>query len=60
MFQSHFFEGAEVSFYVNNFMDNPAIWNYYHPVNERYQEETRNTELFYGIEFSMIFDKLFK
>ncbi len=54
------FDGAEVSFYVNNFMDNPAIWNYYHPVNERYQEETRNTELFYGIEFSMIFDRLFK
>ncbi len=53
------FDGAEVSFYVNNFMDNPAIWNYYNPIKEKYMEIIRNPELFYGIEFSMIFDKLF-
>ncbi|MCF6268910.1 MAG: TonB-dependent receptor [Melioribacteraceae bacterium] len=53
------FDGAEVSFYVNNFMDDPAIWNYYDPVNKKYKEDSRNPELFYGIEFSMIFDKLF-
>ena len=54
------FEGAEVSFYVNNFMDNPAIWNHYYPSGRYYLETERNPELFYGMEFSMIFDKLFK
>ncbi len=54
------FEGAEVSFYVNNFMDNPAIWNRYYPPGGYYTETERNPELFYGMEFSMIFDKLFK
>jgi len=53
------FDGAEVSFYVNNFMDDPAIWHYYHPPTDSYRESTRNPELFYGIEFSMIFDRLF-
>ncbi len=54
------FEGAEVSFYVNNFMDNPAIWNHYYPPGDYYRETVRNPELFYGMEFSMIFDKMFQ
>ncbi len=54
------FDGAEVSFYVNNFMDNPAIWYSYYPPGEYYREIERNPKLFYGMEFSMIFDKLFK
>ena len=53
------FVGAEISFYVNNFMDDPAIWHYYYPPTNSYQEESRNPELFYGMEFSMIFDELF-
>ena len=54
------FAGAEVSFYVNNFLDDPAIWNYYYPPSGNYRETVRNTELFYGMEFSMIFDKIFE
>jgi len=54
------FDGAEVSFYVNNFLDDPAIWNYYYPPSDYYRETTRNPNLFYGMEFSMIFDKLFE
>jgi hypothetical protein len=54
------FDGAEVSFYVNNFLDDPAIWNYYYPPSDYYRETTRNPDLFYGMEFSMIFDKLFE
>ncbi|MDA3860990.1 MAG: TonB-dependent receptor [Melioribacteraceae bacterium] len=54
------FPGAEVSFYVNNFMDNPAIWRFYNPIKKVYEERIRNPKLFYGIEFSMIFDELFK
>jgi len=49
------FKGAEVSFYVSNFMDDPAIWHYYYPPGDYYRELARNPELFYGIEFSMIF-----
>jgi CarboxypepD_reg-like domain/TonB-dependent Receptor Plug Domain len=52
------FNGAELSFFVNNFLDNPAIMRYYLPVDNHVHEESRNPELFYGIEFSMIFDKI--
>lgn len=53
------FPGAEVSFYVNNFMDDPAIWHYYSPKIGQV-ETIRNPKLFYGMEFSMIFDELLK
>lgn len=53
------FKGAEVSFYVNNFFDDPAIYRYYtNPTDQ--VESGRNPELFYGIEFSMIFDSFSK
>jgi hypothetical protein len=53
------FKGAEISFYVNNFLDDPAIREYYiNPTTKT--QETRNPELFYGIEFSMIFDSFHK
>ncbi|MEI7812218.1 MAG: TonB-dependent receptor [Ignavibacteria bacterium] len=53
------FKGAEVSFYVNNFPDNPAISLYY--VSPYVQaEEIRNPPLFYGIEFSCVLDNLFR
>lgn len=52
------FKGAEVSFYVNNFLDDPAVWRSYNPANNIYMDSVRNPELFYGIEFSMIFDEL--
>ncbi len=52
------FEGAEVSFYVNNFIDDPAIYRYYSSIDYE-TETTRNPSLFYGLEFSMIIDKLF-
>jgi len=51
------FTGAEVSFYVNNFLDDPAIRTYYYnPTNTT--QETRNPNLTYGLEFSMIIDNL--
>ncbi|NWF90524.1 MAG: TonB-dependent receptor [Ignavibacteriaceae bacterium] len=51
------FEGAEVSFYVNNFIDDPALYRYYSSIDYE-TETTRNPSLFYGLEFSMIIDKL--
>jgi hypothetical protein len=53
------FKGAEVSFYVNNFFDDPAIRRYYTSPTEEI-DEIRNPDLFYGIEFSMMFDSFFK
>lgn len=51
------FKGAEVSFYVNNFLDDPAIARYMSSPTE-FNETVRNPPLFYGIEFSMIVDAL--
>lgn len=52
------FKGAEISFYVNNFFDDPAIRRYYSSrTNET--EDQRNPSLFYGIEFSMSIDSFF-
>ncbi len=53
------FKGAEVSFYVNNFFDDPATRRYYINPTEQ-MDEKRNPDLFYGIEFSMIFDSFNK
>jgi hypothetical protein len=53
------FKGAEVSFYVNNFLDDPATRIYYiNPTDQ--SDESRNPPLFYGLEFSMIFDSFLK
>ena len=53
------FPGAEVSFYVNNFLDDSATRQYY--INATtISEESRNPSLSYGIEFSMIIDNLFR
>ena len=52
------FKGAEVSFYVNNVLDDPAITGYMRTATI-HDEKTRNPSLFYGIEFSMIVDELF-
>jgi len=55
------FKGAEVSFYVNNVLDDPAIYRYQYTYNSNDQAEAeRNPPLFYGIEFSMVVDELFK
>lgn len=55
------FKGAEVSFYVNNFLDDPALYRYQYTYNPNdITEEIRNPSLFYGIEFSMIVDELFR
>lgn len=53
------FKGAEVSFYVNNFFDDPAIRRYNNSLTQM-SDEKRNPDLFYGIEFSMMFDSLTK
>jgi len=53
------FKGAEVSFYVNNVLDDPAITQYMRTAFES-AEETRNPALFYGLEFSMVIDDLFR
>jgi len=52
------FPGGEVSFYVNNFFDDPAVRRYYNTRTTEY-EESRNPSLFYGIEFSMSVEGLF-
>ena len=52
------FRGGEVSFYVNNFIDDPAIGRYASDATTM-ADYVRNPSLFYGIEFSMVFDELF-
>ncbi len=54
------FPGAEISFYVNNFLDDPAYYTYYNILTQHEFSEKRNPDIFYGIEFSMIFDKLWR
>lgn len=53
------FPGAEVSFYVNNFLDDPANYTYLSSPPSTYYEKSRNPPLFYGLEYSMTFDNLF-
>ena len=53
------FKGAEVSFYINNVLDDPAITRYMRSATES-DEQTRNRALFYGLEFSMVIDDLFR
>jgi hypothetical protein len=53
------FQGAEVSFYVNNFLDDPANYRYLSTPPSTYSESSRNPSLFYGIEYSMSFDNFF-
>lgn len=54
------FKGAEVSFYVNNFLDDPAVYRYIANYKGEIAEGTRNPPLFYGIEFSMTIDDFVK
>jgi len=55
------FKGAEVSFYVNNVLDDPALYRYQYTYNPNdIAEGVRNPSLFYGIEFSMVVDELFR
>lgn len=51
------FKGAEVSFYVNNFLDDRA---YYELKQSPGHYEPRNPEIFYGIEISAVMDTFFK
>ena len=50
------FNGAEVSLFVNNFWDDRAIQENPQSPGEFIE---RNPEIFYGIEFSMMMDKIF-
>ncbi|HOJ17839.1 MAG: TonB-dependent receptor [Ignavibacteriales bacterium] len=52
------FPGGEVSFYVNNLFDDPAVRRYFNTRTTE-MEDSRNPSLFYGIEFSMSVDRLF-
>jgi hypothetical protein len=47
--------GAEVSMFVHNFFDDPAYY-----LNEYDNYVSRNHDIFYGLEFSMILDNLFR
>jgi hypothetical protein len=47
--------GAEISFFVHNFFDDPA---YYQDCKGYWR--TRNHRIFYGVEFSMILDALWQ
>ncbi len=47
--------GAEVSMFVHNFFDDPAFY-----MNELGNYSARNHDIFYGIEFSVILDNLFR
>ena len=51
------FKGAEVSLYVNNFLDDRAFYE-----QQKYpgHYRSRNPEIFYGIEFSMLMDNVFR
>jgi hypothetical protein len=53
------FSGAEVSFYVINFLDDPAIRTYMSNPTQ-IDQDVRNPSLSYGIEFSMIIDNFFR
>lgn len=53
------FPGGEVSFYVNNFLDDPAVRTYYRTPTIK-DQDSRNPPLTYGIEFSFIVDKFFE
>ncbi|HEX2865523.1 MAG TPA: TonB-dependent receptor [Ignavibacteriales bacterium] len=52
------FKGAEISFYVDNLLDDPAISRSY-ITPAAISESARNPDLFYGIEFSCILDNFF-
>lgn len=52
------FPGGEVSFYVNNFLDDPAVRTYYRTPTIK-DQDVRNPNLTYGIEFSFIVDNFF-
>ncbi len=55
------FKGAELSFYVNNFLDDPGIYRYQRSADPTdIAESSRNPDLFYGIEFSMSLDAILK
>lgn len=55
------FRGAEISFFVNNVLDDPAVRRYQRTYDPNdIAEEIRNPNLFYGIEFSMIVDELLR
>lgn len=54
------FRGAEISFYVNNLLDDPAIHRYQSNYKGDLAEEKRNPPLFYGIEISMTIDDFIK
>ena len=52
------FKGAEISFYVNNFLDDDAVHRYW-STPTKMADEIRNPSLSYGIEFSMILNNFF-
>ena len=47
--------GAEVSMFVHNFFDDPAYY-----LNEYGNYVSRNHDIFYGLEFSVMLDNLFR
>ena len=47
--------GAELSFFVHNFFDDPAWY-----IDQQGYWRSRNHDIFYGIEFSMILDNLWR
>ncbi len=47
--------GAELSLFVYNLFDDPAYY-----INEQGYWRTRNPEIFYGVEFSMVLDDLWR
>ena len=54
------FKGAEISFYVNNFLDDPALYRYYNVSSQSTIEVSRNPDIYYGMEFSMLLDKVWR
>jgi hypothetical protein len=54
------FPGSEISFYVNNFLDDPALYRYYNVSSQSTIETSRNPNIFYGMEFSMLLDKFWR
>lgn len=53
------FKGAEMSFYVNNFLDDPGLQRIY-ATPTAFTDDASNPSLFYGLEFSCSFDRIFE
>jgi len=53
-------KGGEVSFYINNLLDDPAIFEQVININGDRVQQPRNPPLFYGMQLSFNFDSIWQ